>query len=140
MPRKGRKRGGQQRGQKGKKDARKQVRKTLFAEESSEPKTGTAGTVPSPNRNRTEPNRGLPVICQAGMNGDTFSIKAPKECSNKFAATFKRKSLTRGNSAGEIKVSTSTVAALFSKMASTGQRIAMVDMAFLVFTAFPYLP
>ena len=40
----------------------------------------------------------------------------------------------------EIKVSTSTVAALFSKMALTGQRIATVDMAFLVFTAFAYLP
>ena len=36
--------------------------------------------------------------------------------------------------------STSTVAALFSKMALTGQRIAMVDMVFLVFTALPYLP
>ena len=33
---------------------------------------------------------------------------------------------------GEIKVSTSTVAALCSKMALTGQRIAMVDMVFLV--------
>ena len=31
------------------------------------------------------------------MNGDTFSIKAPKECSKKFAATFKGKFLTRGN-------------------------------------------
>ena len=31
------------------------------------------------------------------MNGDTFSIKAPKECSKKFAATFKGKLLTRGN-------------------------------------------
>ena len=41
---------------------------------------------------------------------------------------------------GEIQVSTSTVAALFSKMASTGQRIAMVDMVLLVFPAFPYLP
>ena len=29
---------------------------------------------------------------------------------------------------GEVKVSTSTVAALFLKMALTGQRIAMVDM------------
>ena len=29
------------------------------------------------------------------MNGDTFSIKAPKECSKKFAATFKGKCLTR---------------------------------------------
>ena len=31
------------------------------------------------------------------MNGDTFSIKAPKECSKIFAATFKGKFLTRGN-------------------------------------------
>ena len=38
--------------------------------------------------------------------------------------------------AGEIKVSTSTVAALFSKMALTGQRIAMVDMVLLVFQHF----
>ena len=29
------------------------------------------------------------------MNGGTFSIKAPKECSKKFAATFKGKFLTR---------------------------------------------
>ena len=40
----------------------------------------------------------------------------------------------RGN-----KLSTSTVAALFSKMALTSQRIAMVDVVFLVFTAFPYI-
>ena len=38
-----------------------------------------------------------------------------------------------------MKVSTSTVAALFSKMPLTGQRIAMVDMVLLVFPAFPYL-
>ena len=31
------------------------------------------------------------------MNGDTCSVKAPKECSKKFAATFKGKFLTRGN-------------------------------------------
>ena len=31
------------------------------------------------------------------MNGDTFSIKAPKECSEKFAASFKGEFLTRGN-------------------------------------------
>ena len=31
------------------------------------------------------------------MNGDSFSIKAPKECSKKFAATFKGHFLTRGN-------------------------------------------
>ena len=36
-------------------------------------------------------------FCQVGMNGDTFSIKAPKECSKKFAATFKGKFLTRSN-------------------------------------------
>ena len=34
---------------------------------------------------------------------------------------------------GEIRVSTSTVVALFSKMALTGPRIAMVDMVFLAF-------
>ena len=32
------------------------------------------------------------VIDQAGMKGDTFSLKTPKECSKKFAATL------RGNS------------------------------------------
>ena len=37
---------------------------------------------------------------------------------------------------GEIKVSTSTIAALFSKMALTSERIAMVDMVLLVFSAF----
>ena len=37
------------------------------------------------------------------------------------------------------KVSTSTVAALFSKKALTGQRITMVGMVLLVFSAFPYL-
>ena len=31
------------------------------------------------------------------MNGDTVSIKSPRECSKKFAATFKGKFLTRGN-------------------------------------------
>ena len=34
---------------------------------------------------------------RVGMNGDTFSIKAPKECPKKFAATLKGKSLTGGN-------------------------------------------
>ena len=38
--------------------------KTFFAEEPPEPKNGTARTVPSPNRNRTEPNWGLPVFDQ----------------------------------------------------------------------------
>ena len=32
-----------------------------------------------------------------GVDGDTFSIKAPKECSKKFAATLKGKFLTRRN-------------------------------------------
>ena len=36
--------------------------KTPSLEEPREPKTGTARTVPSPNRNRTEPNRGHPAI------------------------------------------------------------------------------
>ena len=31
------------------------------------------------------------------MNGDTFSIKAPEECSKKFAAALKVKFLTSGN-------------------------------------------
>ena len=34
---------------------------------------------------------------QMGMNGDTCSSKAPKECSKKFVATFKWKFFTRGN-------------------------------------------
>ena len=34
---------------------------------------------------------------RVGMNGDTFSMKTPKECSKKFAATFQGKFLTRGN-------------------------------------------
>ena len=37
------------------------------------------------------------IFSQVGMNGDTFSIKAPNECSKKFAATFKGKFLARGN-------------------------------------------
>ena len=34
---------------------------------------------------------GFSEICfpQVGMNGDAFSIKAPKECSKKFAAILK---------------------------------------------------
>ena len=35
---------------------------------------------------------------------------------------------------------TSTVATLFLKMALTGQKIAMVDIAFLAVAAFSYLP
>ena len=34
---------------------------------------------------------------QVGMHGDAFSRKATKECSKKFAATFKGKFLTRGH-------------------------------------------
>ena len=40
---------------------------------------------------------------------------------------------------GEIKVSTSTVADLFSKMALTGERIGRYAFASF-FSAFPYLP
>ena len=39
----------------------------------------------------------LGLIVQVGMNGDAFSMKAPKEWSQKFVATFKEKFLTRGN-------------------------------------------
>ena len=39
----------------------------------------------------------IAVPTQLGMNGDTFSIEAPKESSKKFVATLKGKSLTRGN-------------------------------------------
>ena len=46
------------------------------------------------------------------------------------------KTCSPANKAGEMKVSTSTVAALFSKMALTGQRIAMVDMVLLVYSIF----
>ena len=45
-----------------------ETQKNLFTEEPPEPKTGTARTVPPPNRNRTEPNRGFPgtfVLAQA---------------------------------------------------------------------------
>ena len=37
------------------------------------------------------------TVNQARMNGDALSIKAPKECSKKFAANLKGKSRTRGN-------------------------------------------
>ena len=37
----------------------------LKLEEPPEPKSGTARPVPSPNRNRTEPNRGHPVTIAA---------------------------------------------------------------------------
>ena len=38
----------------------KHSKKPFFAEEPPEPKTGIARTVPAPNRNQLEPNRGLP--------------------------------------------------------------------------------
>ena len=41
--------------------------KTPSLEEPPEPKTGNRSTVPSPNRNRTEPNRGHPVIKGTGL-------------------------------------------------------------------------
>ena len=37
------------------------------------------------------------VAGQTGMNGDTFSTKAPKDCSKKFAATLRGNLHTRGN-------------------------------------------
>ena len=69
----------------------------------------------------------------------TFWTSAPEGLGNSFSTPFPTWG-PRGPRQGEFKVSASTVAALFSKMALTGQRIAMVDMVLLVFTAFPYLP
>ena len=36
---------------------------------------------------------GAREVCQVGMNGDTFSIKTPKNCSKKFVAILKGNSL-----------------------------------------------
>ena len=77
--------------------------------------------LPPPNSHLNPPGR-------CPISASHFSIKFARHCSGKSHCT------------GEMKVSTSTVAALFSKMALTGQRIAMVDMVLLVFPAFPYLP
>ena len=50
-------------------------------EEPLEPKTGTARTVPSPNRNRTEPNRGHPegseFDLRLGMPSPEVTLKYP---------------------------------------------------------------
>ena len=54
--------------------------KTLSLKEPPEPKTGTARTVPSPNRNRTEPNRGQPV-----SPGNSLRAKNLGACSKKDA-------------------------------------------------------
>ena len=48
------------------------TQKPFFTEEPPEPKTGTARTVPPPNRNRTEPNRGNPDQ-RGGRNAASFS-------------------------------------------------------------------
>ena len=53
-----------------------ETQKTLFAEEPPEPKTGTAWTVPSPNHNQTEPNRGLPVFARFSVHGLRFRVYA----------------------------------------------------------------
>ena len=53
-------------------------RQTFLEEEPLEPKTGTARTVPFPNRNRTEPNQGLPGVCSfkshAGCSFATLAL------------------------------------------------------------------
>ena len=69
-----------------------------------------------------EKRKGLLDILEILENPQTLENKGDSDCSDHFP--------------GEIKVSTSTVAALFSKMALTGQRIAMVDMVFLVLQHF----
>ena len=54
-------------------------------------------SIPNPNHSHHH-NHNHVLWCkqctsnQVSMNGDTFSIKMPKECSKKFAATFKRHS------------------------------------------------
>ena len=49
----------------------------FFAEEPPEPKTGTAWTVPSPNRNRTELNRGL-VAHDCGYPLSRYTCRATR--------------------------------------------------------------
>ena len=54
--------------------------KTPSPEEPPEPKTGTARTVPSPNRNRTEPNRGHPAYSELEFSiRETFGPFWPEE-------------------------------------------------------------
>ena len=56
-------------------EIQKKKKKTFLGEEPPKPKTGTAWTVPSPNRNRTEPNREL----QTDLIGNNFQIRF-REC------------------------------------------------------------
>ena len=51
-------------------------RKSRFAEEPPEPKTGTARTVPPPNRNRTEPR----PPCENPFKLDRVSFSTPDFC------------------------------------------------------------
>ena len=65
-------------------------------------------------------------------------IKSHSKVGHKWFFFFPGNSESRSESrskVGDLKVSTSTVAALFSRMALTGQRIAMVDMVLLVFSS-----
>ena len=57
-------------------------------------KISSPGDLKVQNRSRIQKIVSRPTlredhVCQVGMNGDTFSIKAPKESSKKFAATLK---------------------------------------------------
>ena len=63
-------------------------RKPLFAMEPPEPKTGTARTVPPPNRNRTEPNRGLPALLKnRRQNRRLLAIRDRKELGRPLKST-----------------------------------------------------
>ena len=62
--------------------------KTRFAEEPPEPKTGTARTVPLPNRNRTEPNRGLPDFGSFSTPFWTGWTPGPRGPGNSFLVSF----------------------------------------------------
>ena len=81
------------------------------------------------------------VRAQCFLNGGYCSICSRSQAIRNQEKVFLAETpFAKTPFSGKLKVSTSTVAALFSKMALTGQRIAMVDMLWLVFPAFPYLP
>ena len=65
-----------------------------------------------------------------GLGKAVFEKKEGRKTFLWSSTEFQKHGLT---SAREMKVPTSTVAALFSKIALTGQRIPMVDMVLLVF-------
>ena len=89
----------------------------------------------SPEISQKEGVLGSEIATRNRKSLATFHRALKSQCSIAFSCLGNRCDFS-----GEAELSTSTVAALFSKMALTGQRIAMVDVVFLVFTALPYLP